>query len=112
MNSYENSYWCSKGRLEKLATELNKLVPNSGPCPADAPKLDRFRIASNCYYDLFNNGLWNRAAEFRSVFKFSPRRQYPKGRSIDFQNEEMNARLNAIFDWIITEAAIEQGLWK
>lgn len=113
--SYKHSYWNDWGRYKDYADKLNRLVPSSGPCPADAPKLDRYRIACNCYYDLFNNGLCNRAAEFRSVFKFSPRKQYPArdnyGRSIDFTNEAMNARLNAALDLFIVEAAIEQGIW-
>jgi hypothetical protein len=110
MNSFKHSYWCDRGRLKTLADKLHERIPQSGEIPA-FPKLDKYRVACNCYHDLFNNGLCNRAAEFRGVFGFSPRRQYPKGSSIDFQNEEMNARLNAIFDLIVTEAAIEQGLW-
>lgn len=113
--SFKHSYWKGRGRLKDYADKLNKLIPAAGPCPADAPKLDRYRVACNCYYDLFNNGLWNRAAEFRGVFKFSPKKEYPsrsfRKDGIDFENDAMNARMNARLDLLIIEAAIEQGLW-
>lgn len=123
--SFKHSYWAGRGRYKDYADKLNKLIPAAGPCKPDAPKLDRFRVASNCYYDLFNNGLCNRAAEFRGVFKFSPRREYPVRTNgieirrggvmvsgIEFEDEAMNARLNAALDLFIVEAAIEQGLWR
>lgn len=111
--SYKHSYWCDHGRYKDYADKLRKLIPNEGPCKPDAPKLDRYRVACNCYYDLFNNGLCNRAAEFRGVFKFSPKKEYADHRNggIDFENEAMHARLNAALDLFIVEAAIEQGLW-
>lgn len=113
--SFKHSYWNDHGRYKDYADKLHKLIPAEGPCPDGSPKLDRYRIACNCYYDLFNNGLCNRAAEFRTVFKFSPKKEYPArdsyGITIDFQNEAMNARLNTWLDLLIVEAAIEQGLW-
>lgn len=122
--SYKHSYWNNRGRYKDYADKLNKLIPSSGPCPEGSPALDRYRIACNCYYDLFNNGLWNRAAEFRAVFKFSPKKEYPARTNgieirrggvtvsgIEFEDEAMNARLNAALDLLIVEAAIEQGLW-
>lgn len=112
--SFKHSYWNGRGRLKDYADKLNKLIPAAGPCEPDAPRLDRFRVASNCYYDLFNNGLCNRAAEFRGVFKFSPRKEHPVkyGSGIEFEDEGLNARLNAALDLFIVEAAIEQGLWR
>lgn len=111
---YQKSYWNNQGRFEAAAKALQKLVPSSGPCSKMSPKLEKFRVASNCVYDLFNNGLCNRAAEFRGVFGFSAQARYPKWRaghrSIDFQNEDMNLRINVKMDAIIVEAAYENGL--
>lgn len=112
MSAYENSYWEQKGKYQALADKLAKRVPQSGPCPPQFPKLDRFRRASNCYYDLFNNGLCNRNEEFRALFGFGVKRRFAaprfRYREIDFKNEEMNTLLNAAMDKFILEAAVEQ----
>lgn len=63
------TYWSGKGKHEAKADLLQKLIPSSGE--AAPPALNRFRSAVNCYYDLYNNGLCNRAAEFRAAFGFS-----------------------------------------
>lgn len=121
MNTATKSYWSSTGRYQAAYAELLKLIPVSGECPDAKTKnkaLDRLRRAANCYYDLFNNGLCNRAAEFRSIFGFSPKKEFPdrsvrySGRylDIDFDNVEMNERLNTALDGMIAAASIEQGL--
>lgn len=70
--TYENTYWNHKGKYPKFNAELEKLIPSMGPVPnADEnPALEQYRVATNCYYDLYNNGLYNRAEEFREVFGF------------------------------------------
>lgn len=114
MSAYENSYWNSKGKHQDLYNKVVKFVPTMGECPKDKPKLERLRRAANCYYDLFNNGLGNRAGEFRRMFGFSPRKAYPCPRygyrDIDFENEEMNTSLNETLDRLIVAAAIETGV--
>ncbi len=116
MTAFENSYWNGKGTHKELADALRKLIPMSGPVPnaRKNPKLEKYRKACNVYYDLFNNGLCNRAAEFRHVFGFSPKHLYTRWQNghlrIQFQDEEMNARMNATLDLIILAAAEEQGL--
>lgn len=74
MANYEITYWNDKGEHQDANDELRKHVPASGSVenPEQNPKLERFRIASNCYYDLYNNGLWNRGDEFKVVFGFDP----------------------------------------
>jgi hypothetical protein len=69
---YANTYWCQKGKHEALDKELRKLVPSSGEVEnADSnPALEKYRVASNCYYDLYNNGLCNRGEEFKKTFGF------------------------------------------
>jgi hypothetical protein len=71
--TYENTYWNNKGKHEDLVVEIAKLIPSVGEVKdADANRaLETYRIAQNCYYDLYNNGLCNRAAEFRRAFGFS-----------------------------------------
>lgn len=69
--SMSNTYWNRKGRYESFASQLRELIPEEGSVgsPRKNPKLEKFRKACNCYYDLYNNGLCNRAREFSSVFK-------------------------------------------
>lgn len=105
------TYWDSKGKYGKLLKKLADLVPVSGsvPEPKKNRALEKFRKASNCYYDLYNNGLCNRAAEFRQVFGFGGtiilKDRY---RDVDL----MIARLEQKMDEIILAAALEQGLIK
>lgn len=68
----DKTYWNNKGKYEKLLSKLEKLIPSKGSVAntKDNPALEKLRIASNCYYDLFNNGLCNMAKEFRRVFGF------------------------------------------
>ena len=67
-----NTYWGGKGKHQALYDEVNKLIPDAGevPEPRKNRALEKMRKAANCYYDLFNNGLCNRATEFRQVFGF------------------------------------------
>lgn len=66
----ENTYWNGEGKHQVIADTLRSLIPTEGsvPHPRKNKALEKFRKASNCYYDLHNNGLMNRADEFRRVF--------------------------------------------
>ncbi len=105
--NYTQTYWNNKGKYEDVNKQLAALVPVSGEVKdaANNPALERFRIASNCYYDLYNNGLCNRKAEFRKVFGFASKHKYGDGISqtlIDDTEE--------VFNVIILDAAKEQGI--
>ena len=67
-------YWSNEGKHQALADTLQALIPAIGEVP-DGKKqnkhLERFRKAMNCYYDLYNNGLCNRAREFSRLYKLS-----------------------------------------
>lgn len=66
------TYWCNAGKHEDLNAKLQLLIPHKGPVENANlhPALETYRIACNCYYDLYNNGLGNRSKEFLSVFGF------------------------------------------
>lgn len=70
MPYFKNNFWNNANPLSKYSEKLNKLIPDSGSVeqPKKNKALEKFRKAQNCYYDLYNNGLGNRASEFRSVF--------------------------------------------
>jgi hypothetical protein len=104
--NYTQTYWCNKGKYPEIKTALEKLVPGEGSV-VNAKKnrvLEKFRKASNCYYDLYNNGLCNRAAEFRRVFGFDG--HYGRGGL----TQTIVDRTEAEMDRIILAAAKEQGI--
>jgi hypothetical protein len=104
-----NTYWANNGKYDKAQKELCELIPITG-C-VDNPrsknkKLEKFRKASNCYYDLYNNGLCNRAAQFAKIFGI-PSRNYGNYSSgyISCLYDEVELEMNSI----IEAAALEQG---
>ena len=104
-----NSYWNNNGKHQQLADKLQKLIPAQGSVerPRKNRSLEHFRKAVNCYYDLYNNGLCNRVAEFRNVFDISSSHyKYGFGQYYHNMYEIVEARL----DSIIQAAAKEQGV--
>ena len=68
------TYWEEKGTYQTQAEELQALLPTFGEVDKGKTTnkaLERFRKAQNCYYDLYNNGLCNRAREFSTVFRIA-----------------------------------------
>lgn len=106
----ENTYWNNKGKYQDLAEGVQALIPDQGPVPnaRKNPKLERFRKAANCYYDLYNNGLCNRASEFRTVFGIAS----SKYRTRRWFSDCLFELTESALDNIIFDAAVEQGLIK
>lgn len=108
------SYWNGNGKYQAAADALEKLIPGSGACENPRSKnkhLDKFRRASNCYYDLFNNGLCNRKYEFERMFGYLPHKAYHG--HLTYPNYNWNReqeRLNPLMDQIILDAAKEQNI--
>jgi hypothetical protein len=70
----DKTYWTGQGRYQAQADALEKLLPIFGEVEdgKGANKhLEAFRRAVNCYYDVYNNGLCNRAREFSTLFKIA-----------------------------------------
>ena len=111
--TYEKTYWNCEGKFEVLNKKLEELIPTSGSVeqPRKNRKLEKFRKASNSYYDYYNNGLCNSRSEFRNVFGFSA--PYHRNWSMcdDLMTEQCAVdRLEDMMNEIILEAGIEQGL--
>jgi len=65
----ENTYWNNLGTHQALVEKLNLLIPAQGEIKGSKNRnLDRFRKASNAYYDIFNNGGMNRGRAISSFF--------------------------------------------
>jgi hypothetical protein len=102
---YSETYWCRKGKHEDLHTAIQELIPTEGKVksPNKNRALERFRIAANCYYDLYNNGLCNRARSFAGVFGFS---------GIGVLTQSLIDRTETKMDEIILAAYAEQSCDK
>jgi hypothetical protein len=69
-----SKYWNEQGTYQTIAEALQGLVPAIGEVPEGKTTnkaLERFRRAQNCYYDLYNNGLGNRAREFSTLYRIA-----------------------------------------
>lgn len=64
------NYWNNNGTYQHMINFLDDRVPAEGRVqnPKKNPALERFRCASNAYYDLFNNGGGNRPDAVRKFF--------------------------------------------
>ncbi len=107
----EKSYWGSNGKHQDLHDKLRPLIPNSGSVenPNVNKALEKFRKASNCYYDLYNNGLCNRAREFAGIFKIASSR-YPHPVLRYSFSDRLYELVEEKMDEIILEAAKEQNI--
>ena len=103
-----NTYWNSNGTYQNLAEQLRSHVPFAGEITGKENKaLEKFRKASNAYYDIFNNGGCNRAAQIRSIFKFGMTTMRV-GKRFDWN--AIHEKVEPIMDQIILAAAAEQGI--
>lgn len=104
------TYWNETGRYQAAAKALDAMIPMTGSVdqPRKNKKLEKYRRAVNCYYDLYNNGLCNRRGEFARVIGVTPS-HYRIWRSGDFHPGFFSA-VESAMDVIIRDAAVEQGL--
>lgn len=103
----QNTYWNHKGRFETMAAAVQELVPDEGAVPNVHKNraLEKFRKAVNCYYDLYNNGLCNRAQSFNQLFGIaSSNYRVGNGRFGLGIYEEVEAKM----DKIVLDAYAEQ----
>lgn len=105
-------YWENTGKFQQQADMLEKLLPVTGQCPnvTQNEALDLFRRAVNCYYDLYNNGLCNKAQQFAAIFRIAgvpAEIRSRRGVSTMLSWETMLA-VEERMDQIITAAVMEQ----
>jgi hypothetical protein len=113
----EKTYWGNNGPHQNLSSQLEKLIPSEGAVEAPRgrnKKLEKFRQASNAYYDIFNNGGGNRGPLIRRTFGISVGAFRYGSRSrhgvIHTNWNGIHRIVEPIMDKIILEAAAEQGL--
>ena len=108
-----NTYWNNAGKYVELAAKLQKLIPLSGAVlnPRTNKKLEKYRKATNCYYDLYNNGLGNGLSEFRTVIGFAASPFKQPWRGYGHFNQNLFIKTELAMDDIILAAAKEQNLF-
>ena len=96
--------------ISKIARTVKLDGFRQGKVPHSRSKnkaLEKFRVASNLAYDLFNNGLGNRRSHFQGFFGWAP---YTRGGMTNSQFEEAERKLEPVITRIIIDAAKEQGI--
>ncbi len=106
---FDNSWAINQG-FKQLQEKLDELIPMQGSVEfarSKNKKLEKFRVASNLIYDLFNNGLMNKGSHFRQFFGFGV---YTRGGISQNYFQQLEKTLEPVMTDIILEAAKEQGL--
>jgi hypothetical protein len=106
-----DNYWAGNGRFQALQNALWELIPPCGEVAEHRrnPKLEKFRRAAKVYYDMFNNGLCNRAREFKPIFGFAAGKyRRPEYRYSIYDFDRIVGPMDEVMDRIILEAAAEQ----
>lgn len=108
MSILQQSYWDGNGTYQSLADKLELIKPTQGKVKGTKNKqLERYRIAVNAYYDLYNNGLWNRIRSFNRIFNIAANNyKYGAGQ----YSSNLYKIIEPKMDEIIFAAAKEQGL--
>lgn len=113
----QSTYWA--GKHKELVEALNARVPREGEVDRKQPALERFRKASNAYYDTYNNGCCNWQNRGKAMPALCKRYGMQTIRKSDMvvwgyrgtqYNDAGLARLEQLLDLVIIEAAQEQGL--
>ena len=106
----KQTYWNNSGKYEAALRALEARVPISGSVPNARVHraLEKFRKAANCYHDLYNNNLGNRAREFSKVFGIRSS-HYIRGWDGKF-HENLYEKVEIAMDDFIVAAVWEQGL--
>ena len=70
---HDATYWGHNGTYEELSKKLEDMVPPSGPVadPENNRWLERFRLMSNAYYDIYQNGGGNVGRRASYYFKYA-----------------------------------------
>ena len=103
-----NTYWKHNGKYHTLALALHKMLPVEGQIVdrEKYPLLERFRIASNIYYDFHSNKLAYMRKEFRQIFSMNPDNLRKLPNSTKYI-PAVYSYIEATMDLIIVDAAHE-----
>lgn len=112
----QNIYWNNSGTHQALAVKLYERIPEMGSvaAPSKSKALERFRKAQNAYYDVFNNGGYNRGPAISRYFGKEVTRYLRIMRQSGCRDDRIWERIceytEPKMDTLILEAAQEQKL--
>ena len=109
---FDNSWGINEG-FKDLQEKLDDLIPFEGKVSfsrSKNKKLEKFRVAQNLAYDLFNNGLINRKSHFRQFFGWTPPAQTRHYQYSRHDWKRFEESLEPVLTTIIQEAALEQKI--
>ena len=102
------NFWNADHPLEPLRIEVSKLIPHYGLVTSpDSPKLERLRLVTNAYWDLFNNGGGNPG---RKTSYYFPGAMTQINGHADNSMKKVYAITEPIMAKAVFAAALEQGL--
>ena len=105
--------WGINECFKSLSDKLDDLIAFEGKVPfgrSKNKKLEKFRVAQNLAYDLFNNGLINRKSHFRQFFGWTPPAQTRHYQYSRHDWKRFEESLEPVLTTIIQEAALEQKI--
>lgn len=107
-----NSFWNNNSPLQHVVKQLEALIPTEGAVlePRKNKALEKFRVAANCYYDLYNNGLCNRASQFARVFGIASSHYKQPWRGYGYFDATLYAATEEAMTKIVIAAANEQKI--
>lgn len=109
------SFWNGNSDMQDVVDKLAELVPAAGKVesPRKNAALERFRRATNCYYDLYNNGLINRRQEFYRLFKIRVsdfKFSWPSNMRGEIDFNRIMPVVEPVMRKFVQDAAAEQGI--
>jgi hypothetical protein len=106
----QNCYWNDTGLHQDKYDVVKRLIPSMGPVehPRKNRRLEKLRKAVNCYYDLYNNGLINRANQFRVVFDIQSSHYKLESKHYGRYSQTLYNEVERKIDQIILSAYEEQ----
>lgn len=102
----DNTYWNNKGTYQQIVDKLENLIPlfNEVENPEQNPKLEKFRKAGNCYYQIYNNGNFSKAY---NIFRVGLKKHTDVNGVLTEYGQQI---LETEMDIVVLEAAREQGI--
>lgn len=108
------AYWYNTGTHQELMDRLQGKIPGCGSVtnPSKNKELERLRKMICCYYDLYNNDLYNRRASFNRLFVRASEWKYT-GREVGQTfSDLLFTDVEAIINAQVLKAAEEQELYR
>lgn len=106
-----NVYWARTGKYQVTMDKLWKLIPMYGDVKKKGRKLEKYRQSMKVYYDLYNNGLFNRFGQVRTVLGITPKHFGVRNDwSGGLECQEFLEAIESRIDQMVLDAAYEQAI--